>query len=156
MNIARPLLKGIENHGVHQFDDGTGVLGDLFDGEHFFAVLILPNQHGLEVGLHLAEDLGGSFAFFKRLQDGGPRRYAELQRPVKHQLQLVDGRQVGRVGHHNRQVPLTVLNRNEGIAVHQLHGNGLIVRRIDAKLIQGIKRDLVLLRQEPGQSLFRQ
>ena len=91
VDVAGAFLEGAQDDRVHQFDDGTLIVGDLLDREHLLAMLILPDQHGPELGLDPRDGVDIPFALLQGFEDRRARRDHHSELPTDLQLEFVEG-----------------------------------------------------------------
>ena len=122
VDVAGTTLDGGEDHRVDQPDDRAVVAGQPLDGDVLAGVLVLEDLD-LELLGGFVEDALRVLALLEdRLDrragaDHHPHRRAEQHR------QLVDHRQVGRVGDDDDQRPAVAAERHEAVAQHQVGGD---------------------------------
>ena len=85
--------------------------------------------------------------------DGRFRRHDRLDVVARHELDVVHGEHVGRIGHRNRQRRAGAAERDDLVLLRGLGRNELDDREVDLELREVDRRDAVLLAEKGGDFL---
>ena len=133
MDVARSALHGAEHNGVEQLDHRALVLTEVIDGEHFFAPLVLPDQHRSILRFQFAAP-DSTLTTLQRSLDGAPRTHhicatADSAGFPTHPVRGdSEGSEIAMVRTR------LILHRDERMPSHQLHGDGVIKLRVDSEI----------------------
>ncbi len=165
VDVARGLLDGRHQDHVHESDDRRFLA---FARQRFRADLSLENLDIAGIGEHwhlverLRRDLQGARAFRHRAplgrfaavvpldgpDDRGLGRHHRFDVVARHELDVVHGEHVGRVGHRDRERRAGARERDDLVFLRCLRGNELHDRRIDLELGECDRGHAVLLAQQ--------
>ena len=121
VDVAGPPLDGGEDHRVDHPDDRAVIAGQPLDGEIFAGVLVLEDLD--EVLGCVVEHPLRALALLEDRLDGGAGADHDPHRRAEQHRQLVDHRQIGRVGDDDDQHPAVAPVRHEAVAQHQVGGD---------------------------------
>ena len=155
VNVARSLLHGAQDNGVHQFDHRALVLRDLLDREHLIPALVFPDEHRPEFLLDACQDLAVALGLLEQVQDRGAGSHHQAQLAPQQQFKLVEGPQVLGIGHGDAQHPFVLLQRQEHVPVHQFQRDRLEQLLVQPEFGQRVVPQAILLGQDFSQGVLR-
>ena len=120
VDVAGPLVQGIEQGRIDQADDRAGIVGHLLDGEDFLALVGLLDQLQLEILGDLLQHLLRALAPLDQVGDlplGGDHMFEPL---VEQHLQIIEAAQARRIGDGHGQAIGVLPHRHAFKAHHQL------------------------------------
>ena len=154
VDVGGATVQGVEDRRIHEADDGRLVGLDLVDGQDLVAVVVVVDDLDLERFRRLLQDALRSLAPLERLLDrrrGSHRR--KNGRPEK-ERELVEHRDVRGVRHHQDEVAGLPPVGEEGVAKHQLDGDGLEQLGVGGKRGHVHELQAMVGRQRPGRRLL--
>ena len=135
VDVARAPLNGREDGRIHQLDDRADVARQTLDGQVLVEVVVVFEQLDLEAFGRFLEHPLRALALLEDRLDGRARADRHRNWRAEQVRQLVQKRQIGRVGHDDdERLPLTLVG-DERIPQHQIRGNRAEQLLIDRELL---------------------
>ena len=124
VDVARAALNRGVDRRVDEADDRADVAREPLDGQAVLAALLFLEQLQLEALRGVLEDALRALALLEYRLDGRARAHHDLDRRGEQHAELVDHREVGRVGHDDHEVLAVAPVRHEAVPQHQVRGDG--------------------------------
>src|SRR5437867_5928764 len=161
VDVGGALLDGVDQHHVDQFHDRrfVGRLLQLEDVDLGAFLAVLHDLDVAEVGLHVRQDAGdglglGLVVAVDRLPDGRLRRHQRQDLEIRHEGDVVQGEDVRRIRHGERQRVPHLPDRDHLVLPRDGRRHELQHVGLDVELGQRDRRHAVLPREESDQLVF--
>ena len=150
VNVARAPLNRRKDGGVNQANDRAEVAGQPLDGQVVLPALVLLEELQLKPLRRILQHSLRALALLENRLDRRPRPHGHFDRRRQQDANLVDHRQVGRIGHDDAERTPFAAVGHEAVAQHQIGRDRAEQILVDPERVHVHELEVVALGETPG------